>query len=395
MNFFKNLASVPPDPIFGLMSAFKEDPRENKVNLVAGVYQTSDLKPLILNTVKKTEALILESEKSKDYLPIDGMREYVNATQQLVFGNLDQKIYGAQTVGGTAALRVGGDFLRQQGFSKIYAPSPTWANHQRIFHQAGLEWNTYPYLNIKKGELNFQGILDALEKMEQGSVVLLHACCHNPTGIDPSQEQWKEICRMMKAKDLFPFFDCAYQGFGESLDKDAFSLRCFFDEGLEFAVAVSHSKNFGLYAERCGALYLVCSNTSQAASARSNICGVIRGMYSNPPCHGASIVATILSNAELKQKWQTELGSIRDRISEMRKMLVKQILASNPSRNFDFLLSQRGMFSYTGLAKEHVDRLIAEYGIYLPQDGRINISGLSAENLNYVAEAILTVINQT
>ena len=241
MDFFENIEQAPPDPIFGLITAFNQDPRPSKVNLGAGIYKTADLNSLILGSVKGAERRIIETQKSKDYLPIDGLKVYVDETMRLVFGNTSEKIYGAQTVGGTAALRVGSTFLHTLGQREIYISDPTWANHKRIFEHARLHVQTYPYFHPTQRGFAFEGFCEALKKMPPKSIVLLQGCCHNPTGFDPTLEQWKEICTLMQAKELFPFFDFAYQGFGDSLEKDAAAIRLFVASGMQCAVSVSHS----------------------------------------------------------------------------------------------------------------------------------------------------------
>ncbi|MCC5831631.1 MAG: aspartate/tyrosine/aromatic aminotransferase [Chlamydiales bacterium] len=391
MNFFESVEELPPDPIFGLNQAFQSDPRESKVNLGAGVYRTADLKPFILRTVKHAEGRLLEMEASKDYLPIDGLPEYVEATKKLVFSdeNDPARVYGAQVPGGTAALRVGSDFLREHGYGLLYLSEQTWANHQRIFTEAGLKIKNYPYFDHRGHRLDFKGFCAELKRMPEKSVVLLQGCCHNPTGIDPTLEQWEEILRLIEVRNLFPFFDFAYQGFGVDPERDAAAIRLFARSGRQFAVAVSHSKNFGLYAERTGALYFVCSDEREAKKIGSRIKMVIRGLYSNPPCHGGRLVSLILQDEELKSHWLEELTSMRGRISQMRKTLVAML--ETESKRFDFLAGQLGMFSYTGLDHETVERLIADYGIYLPRDGRINVAGLNQKNVRYVADAILAV----
>lgn len=391
MNFFESVEELPPDPIFGLNQALQSDPRESKVNLGAGVYKTADLKPFILRTVKEAERRILEQETSKDYLPIDGLPAYVEATKRLVFADAvdHSRVYGVQVPGGTAGLRVGSDFLREHGYSVLYMSDPTWANHQRIFTQAGLKVKTYPYYNSKHRRFDFEGFCGALKQMPEKSLVLLQGCCHNPTGFDPEHDQWEEILSLINERSLFPFFDFAYQGFGSDTEKDAAAIRLFARCGGQFAVAVSHSKNFGLYAERTGALYFVCRDREEAKKIGSQVKMVIRGLYSNPPCHGARIVSQILQDDELAGHWLEELASMRGRISEMRKALVA--LLEKQTRHFDFLASQLGMFSYTGLDHEIVERLISDYGIYLPRDGRINVAGLTQNNVKYVADAILAV----
>lgn len=391
MGFFEKLDAAPPDPILGLTLAYKRDPREMKVNLGAGIYQTADLRPYILETVKKAEKILLEQETSKDYLPIDGDPNYVNLTKELVFDSPvdSERIYGAQTVGGTAALRVGGAFLRLLGHRRLYLSNPTWANHRRIFTDACLEVLTYPYYDGFRNQFDFDRFYEGLSEMPSQSVILLQGCCHNPTGFDPTEEQWVMICERIKEKQLFPLIDFAYQGFGFDPQSDASSVRLFLNAGIPCVVAVSHSKNFGLYAERTGALYFLCSSSEQAKRIGSHVKLVIRGLYSNPPCHGSRIVATILQNKELKNEWLNELSSMRGRIFEMRQVLIS--LLEKKSNCFTFLKNQQGMFSYTGLNSDQVSRLIADYGIYLPKDGRINVAGLNQINITYVADAILAV----
>ena len=386
MRYFKNLEGEPPDAILGLNQSFAADARQLKVNLGAGVYKTEDLKPYILKTVKKAEAFLLECEKSKDYLPIDGSPEFVRLTKELVFGADRQleHIYGAQVTGGTGALRIGGAFLKEAGFKTIYISEPTWDNHQRIFSHAGFRILRYPYFNRQTNGFDCAQMVEALDKMDKGSVLLLQACCHNPTGCDPTLAEWAILFQKMREKRIFPFFDFAYQGFGEGLDQDAQALRTFMQSGLECVVAVSYAKNFGLYAERCGVLFVACQDSNEAGRVGSKIRVIIRGLYSNPPCHGARIVTKILEDPHLKEDWERELLGMRLRISEMRLKLAKGL-------NKEFLSQQKGMFSYTGLDAREVKQLADSYGIYMPHDGRINVAGLNGDNLSYVIDAILKI----
>lgn len=391
MDFFESVEGAPLDSILGLSVSFAADQKANKVNLGAGVYKTADLKPYILNAVKKAEALLLDRETSKDYLPIDGLPAYVQQIQNLVFGSTEGYIYGAQTTGGTAALRLGGRFLEELGLRTIYLSTPTWDNHQRIFRHAGLQVESYPYINWKREGLDFEHLIEALQKMEKRSIVLFQVCCHNPTGVDPTLDQWKEIFKKMEERELFPFFDFAYQGFGDGLEQDASVLRLFMQSKRECMVAVSHAKNFGLYAERCGALFVVCQNKVEAERVGSRIKVIIRGLYSNPPCHGVRIITTILEDAELKAEWRQELEGMRTRITQMRKSFAQRLEGKTPLATLDSLSLQKGMFSYTGLSEKHVEKLTADYGIYMPKDGRINVAGLNGENLGYVTDAIIEV----
>lgn len=393
MTFFEHVREEPLDPILGLIIQFAADPRRDKVNLGAGIYKTSDLKSFVLGSVKKAEEILVDTETSKDYLPIDGSPEYVQLTKELVFGSGKplENLYGSQTVGGTAALCVGAHFLREMGLKTVYISSPTWVNHRRVFHDAGFEVQTYPYFDEKKKGLNFSALVKEMERMPERALMLLQVSCHNPTGFDPDREEWQEIFHHLEKKKIFPFFDLAYQGLGEGLEKDVAILSHFLERGLECAIAVSHAKNFGLYGERCGALFLACQNKARSLAVGSRIKMIIRGLYSNPPCHGARIVTTILQNAKLKQQWMHELEGMRQRISEMRQTLALLLQAKSGASNFDFLSAQKGMFSYTGLDEKQVGRLIADYGIYLPKDGRINVAGLNSQNIDYVVDAILAV----
>ncbi|NGX60772.1 MAG: Aspartate aminotransferase [Chlamydiae bacterium] len=387
MSYFGHLEELPADPIFGLIQQYLADPREKKVNLSAGVYRSEEGKPWIFPVVKEVEKEILEGETSKDYLSIDGSKPYIDLTKELVFGEgVSPSIYGAETVGGTAALHVGGALLRKAGAKRIYLSNPTWGNHATIFAAAGLEVKTYPYFSRETSSFLREEFFAALHEMEEGSVVLLQGCCHNPTGFDPSFDEWEEIAGIMRKRSLFPFFDFAYQGFGVGVNEDAASIRRFLEKDLSFLVAVSHSKNFGLYAERAGAVYAVSSSPDEAKAVGSQIRRIIRGIYSNPPCHGARIVEHILGNPERRREWEAQLQGIRERIRQMRQGFVEALSARSIS--CEFLNQQLGMFSYTGLQKNQVERLREEFGIYLLGDGRINVAGLNDQNLEYVANAI-------
>lgn len=390
MNFFDSIKQADPDPILRLTSDFQADPREKKVNLGVGVYKTEDLSPLILHSVKLAEERLLQKETSKDYLPIDGFQDYVVLTKNLVFGESLDRVRGVQTVGATAALRVGGEFLKLHTNSeRVYLPDPTWVNHKRIFLDAGLEVHSYPYFDRISHKLDYDRLRDALYHMQSGSVVLFHGCCHNPTGMDPSLEQWQDICSVAKERELLPFFDFSYQGFGNNLQQDARAVRLFMQSGMQYMVAVSHSKNFGLYAERTGALFCICTSNEESVRVGSVLNMIVRGIYTSPPCHGARIVTTILQDESLRGIWMEELANIRDRITSMRKKLVS--LLKLRSSKFDFMATQNGMFSYTCLNPDSAKKLTAEFGIYLPSDGRINVAGLNEKNVEYVADAIIRV----
>ncbi|NGX54739.1 MAG: Aspartate aminotransferase [Chlamydiae bacterium] len=388
MSFFEHLGMAPSDPILGLTLAFAADERRDKVNLGAGVYKTADLKPYILTSVKEAERVLLKEETSKDYLPMAGDGDFIEQTKKLVLGEFtDDRIFAIQSIGGTGALKVGGELLLKSGCKRIFLSDPTWDNHRRIFTQMGFEVETYPYYDWKECRFDFEAMYHAIEKMHEGDVIILQTCCHNPTGLNPTYEQWKELCALIKKRRLIPFFDNAYQGFGESIEKDVAPIRLFVKEGLEVLIAASYSKNFGLYAERTGVLFTVCQDGKVAKRVGSQIKKCVRGIYSTPPCHGARIVATVLKDPKLRKLWEAELATMRCRIEETRNAFLTALKAKGLQK-FEFLEKQRGMFSYTGLKQHEVDKLIAEYAIYMPGDGRVNVAGLNSENLDYVVDAI-------
>lgn len=392
MNFFDTVEMAPPDPILGLNTAFKEDPRSNKVNLSIGAYKTDDLQPLVLTAVRKAEQQILSQGMDKEYLSQDGNPEYVNRSIKLVFGAEQDNIFGAQAPGGTAGVRLAAEFLAQIGSSVIYIPDPTWANHNQIFARAGLEVISYPYYDAERREFTKSGMVEAIKSIPSGTPILLHACCHNPTGLDPTPADWKEISTAIKAQGLLPLFDFAYQGFGRGIDEDAIAVRHFLADGHQMLVANSYSKNFGLYGERIGGFYVVAADAPAAVRVKSQVMRIIRANYSNPPLHGSRIIAAVLASDTLRQEWESELASMRDRISGMRKALAEGLNAGGSSVDFRFMYKQNGMFSYSGLSKDAVDRLREEYAIYMPTNGRLNVAGLSPKNLDYVVEAIIAVL---
>ncbi len=390
---FQDLKELPPDSIFGLNQEYLQDRRPCKVNLGMGVYKTAELQPFIFKSVKKAEAYLLENEESKDYLSIDGFPPYLAHTKELVFGKSGelQNIYGAQTVGGTSALRIGANFLREMGFPFLYYSDPTWDNHRRIFHQAGFELATYPYLMKNTHTFDVEGFLSFLDTMAPHSVILLHGCCHNPTGIDPTFEEWGRIYEKMRERDHFPFFDLAYQGFGEGIEEDVRGVRYFVERGMPCLVAVSHSKNFGLYAERVGALYCSCPDLASVSKVASHMKMIIRGIYSNPPCHGAKIVERILSDSALREEWKRELGGIRERIDGMRNNLRMRLKKGGAGERFDYFAPMKGMFACLDLPLDQVKRLPSQFAIYLPPSGRINLAGLNDSNIDYVVQSILSL----
>ncbi|MEI8300252.1 MAG: amino acid aminotransferase [Chlamydiota bacterium] len=396
MGYFSHMETLPHDSIFELMWAFKRDPRPKKIDLSVGIYYNQQLGLDILKSVKKAEEAFVELEVEKAYLPIDGNSSFIEGTKKLLFGEvlttrLGGAIYGAQTVGGTASLRVGGEFLAKAVSSVIHLSDPTWANHPAIFARAGLKTAIYPYYSMQTNRLVFDDMMQYLKTLPPKSVVLLHGCCHNPTGCDPTQQQWKEISSLMLKKQLIPFFDVAYQGFGDGLEEDAFAVRYFAEQGHEMLISFSYSKIFGLYAERVGALFLVAASEKEAVIGSTHIRALIRANYSNPPKHGAVIVSYVLNDEKLKALWLSELEKMRRRIIDMRSLLYDILSEKTKRKDYTYLSDAKGMFCFTGLEKSQVERLIDEYGIYMLKTGRINVTGLNEDNIHYVGDAIIKV----
>ncbi|MBG5949933.1 aspartate/tyrosine/aromatic aminotransferase [Proteus cibarius] len=395
---FEKIIAAPADPILGLADSFRSDPRENKINLGIGVYKDETGKTPVLTTVKKAEKYLLENETTKNYLPISGIPEFGNVTQALLFGEQhpiisEKRARTAQAPGGTGALRIAADFIAQQTTAKrVWISNPTWPNHNNIFQTAGLEICNYDYYDAENHGLDFEGMLASLAKAQAGDVVLFHGCCHNPSGIDPTEEQWRQLAELSAEKGWLPVFDFAYQGFARGLEEDAQGLRLFAEKNPELIVASSYSKNFGLYNERVGACTIVTKDSDTAEKAFSQAKAIIRANYSNPPAHGASVVTTILSNPELKEEWVEELTTMRERIQRMRQLLVTTLQEKGAKQDFSFIIDQNGMFSFSGLNKEQVERLRAEYGIYIVGSGRINVAGLTLENMVPLCEAIVAVL---
>ena len=397
MPFFNDIPLLPDDPILGLPIAFAADSRPNKVNLGIGAYKTAEGLPLVLSSVRKAESQLLQKHLNKDYLRIEGDGEFLRCALQLLLGtdsNLLQSghFFSAQTVGGACALRIAGEFLAKLISKTIFISQPSWSNHKQIFERAGLNVGSYPYFDPKTCLLDYLGMCEAIKNMPPRSVILLHGCCHNPTGIDPTFEQWKELSELIKKQQLIPLFDIAYQGFGDGLDQDAQAIRHFVREGHEMLIAYSFSKNFGLYGERVGFLTIMSSKPETMPKVGSQIKYLIRANYSNPPLHGARIISTILKSPELTSEWKMELNNMCERVKEMRKALVAALLVQGKDRNFAYMHRQNGLFSFSGLSPEMVERLRSEKAIYMPSNGRINIAGLNTQNLSYVAEGLLSVL---
>ena len=389
---------APRDPILGLTEAFNADPNPQKINLGVGVYYDENGKVPLLNCVRKAEALLMEKAAPRTYLPIEGLPAYDKAVQELVFGAdsaviQEKRAITAQAIGGTGALKLGADFLKRfSPDSQVFISDPSWENHRALFEAAGFTVNNYPYYDAATRGVNFPGMIAALRSMKAGSIVVLHACCHNPTGADLSHAQWSEVIEAVADGGLIPFLDMAYQGFGDGIEADGEVVRRFTAAGGPLFVSNSFSKSFSLYGERVGALSIVAVSADEAARALSQLKRVVRTNYSNPPMHGGQIVATALATPELRQMWEDELAAMRVRIREMRQLMVQKLKAKAPASDFDFVTAQRGMFSYSGLTKQQVDRLRNEFSIYAVDTGRICVAPLNHANIDRVVEAIAAVL---
>ncbi|NIK40797.1 aromatic-amino-acid transaminase [Xanthomonas arboricola] len=397
MSFFANVEQVPGDPILGLTEAYNADSRPNKVNLGVGIYYDENGRIPLLRAVHKIEQQLALDAKPRGYLPIDGLAAYDKATQELLFGTesallASGRVATSQTVGGSGALRVGADLLKKLlPTATIAISNPSWENHRAVFGAAGFEVVDYTYFDAASHGLNFDGMLADLAKLEPGTVVLLHACCHNPTGADLTKEQWKQVAGLLKERKLFPFVDIAYQGFDKGIEADAYAVRLLAAEGIDsYVVASSYSKSFSLYGERVGALSVVSATAAEAKAVQSQVKRIIRTIYSSPSTHGAALVAGVLTSPELRDLWEQELTEMRERIHALRAGLVAK-LATLGAPEFDFIQRQAGMFSYSGLTRTQVDRLREEFAIYAVGTGRICVAALSQRNLDYVAQAVATV----
>ncbi len=397
MSLFATVELVPGDPILGLTEAYNADTRPGKVNLGVGIYYDEQGRIPLLDAVRKVEQALAAESKPRGYLPIDGLPAYTLATQKLLFGAQSPlleagRVATSQTIGGSGALRVGADFLKRTlPQAKIAISNPSWENHRVVFGTAGFEVNDYTYFDPATHGLDFPGMLADLGALEPGTVVLLHACCHNPTGADLSVEQWKQVVALAKDRNLLPFIDIAYQGFDQGTEADAIAIRLFAESGIPaFVVASSYSKSFSLYGERVGALSIVAADRDEAKRVQSQIKRTIRANYSSPSTHGAALVAGVLGSDELRAQWEQELGAMRSRIHSLRAALVDK-LAALGAPEFGFIQQQAGMFSYSGLSKAQVDRLREEYAIYAIGTGRICVAALSQGNLDKVAEAVYAV----
>jgi aspartate/tyrosine/aromatic aminotransferase len=395
-SMFETAPLNPPDAIFGLNEQFKKDTRADKINLTVGVYKNEEGETPVLKCVQAAEKVLLDLRGTKSYLPIDGMGKYNNAIGQLVLGDeLSESANWAtaQTPGGTVSLRVAGELVRVAlNADTIWMSDPTWANHPKIFAAANLNVQKYEYLNDAGVALDFERMKNSLSTAKAGQAILLHTVCHNPTGVDPTVEQWKELLDIVKEKQLIPIFDFAYQGFGEEIQPDAFPIRHFVASGGEALICNSFSKNFGLYGERVGGITAVANSASSRDAMLSQIKSTIRTMYSNPPLHGAAIVSTVLNDDELRKTWTAELAEMRERIHQLRGDFVEKMQKLAPDNDFGYVNDQRGMFSYSGLNAEQAKTLREEHSIYILGSGRINIAGINSKNSDRLCKAIVSVL---
>jgi aromatic-amino-acid transaminase len=398
MSLFSAVEMAPRDPILGLNEAFNADPRTTKVNLGVGVYTTEEGRIPLLRAVVEAETMLSAAHAPRGYLPIEGIAAYDQAVQTMLFGQdsalIQQgRVITTQALGGTGALKVGADFLKRLLPDAAVAISdPSWENHRALFEAAGFPVRNYRYYDAFSNGVNRGGLFEDLKNLPARSIVVLHACCHNPTGVDLSMDDWQAILDIVREREHVPFLDIAYQGFGDGIEEDAAAVRLFAESGLTFFVASSFSKSFSLYGERVGALSIVTSTPEETPRVLSQVKRVIRTNYSNPPTHGASVVATVLNSPELRAMWEAELGEMRERIHSMRLAMVEQLNALNCKRDFSFVAQQRGMFSYSGLTTEQVERLRSEFGIYAVGTGRICVAALNPRNLPAVTQAIAAVL---
>lgn len=395
---FQHIQPYAGDPIFSLMDAFQKDGRATKVNLGIGLYYDEDGRIPLLPSVHNAELALSTSTGSRSYLPMEGDADYRQAVQVLLFGPSHEavtarRIVTIQTIGGSGALKVGADFIKRHfPESQVWVSNPTWDNHRSLFEGAGIRVNEYPYFDPISGGVRFDDMLNSLAALSSGSIVLLHPCCHNPTGVDLSRVQWEQLIKALIKGRLIPFLDIAYQGFGEGIEEDAFVVRALADAGASFFVANSFSKNLSFYGERCGGLSVVCSNAKQAEIVLGQLKLAVRRIYSSPPTHGARVVTSILLDTARRTEWEGEVLAMRQRIRDMRKELHRLLTARIPGKDFGYFLVQRGMFAYTGLSPVQVDALREQHSVYLVRTGRMCVAGLNHGNIQFVAAALAAVM---
>ena len=398
MSLFSAVAMAPRDPILGLNEQYAADPNPQKVNLGVGVYFDDNGKLPLLQCVQAAEKALMDTPTARGYLPIDGIAAYDNAVKALVFGAdaepvTSGRVATVQAIGGTGGLKIGADFLHKLNpNAKVLISDPSWENHRAIFQNAGFEVDTYAYYDAAKRGVNFDGMLQSLRSAAPGTIAVLHACCHNPTGYDITPAQWDQVIEVVKANNLVAFLDMAYQGFGHGIAEDGAVIGKFVAAGLNIFVSTSFSKSFSLYGERVGALSVVANDKEEAARVLSQLKIVIRTNYSNPPPHGGAVVAKVLTTPALRQQWEEELGAMRVRIKAMRQKLVDGLQAAGVQQDMSFMTQQIGMFSYSGLTKEQMLRLRSEFGVYGTDTGRICVAALNSQNVGYVCQAIAKVL---
>ena len=398
MSLFTAVEMAPRDPILGLNEQFAADTNPNKVNLGVGVYFDDNGKLPLLQCVQAAEKTMMSTPKARGYLPIDGIAAYDAAVKSLVFGAQSEavtagRVATVQGIGGTGGLKIGADFLKKLSpTAKVLISDPSWENHRALFQSAGFQVDTYAYYDAAKRGVNFEGMLASLNAAAAGTIVVLHACCHNPTGYDITAAQWDQVVAVVKAKQLTAFLDMAYQGFGHGIAEDGAVIGKFVAAGLNFLVSTSFSKSFSLYGERVGALSVLCADKEECARVLSQLKIVIRTNYSNPPIHGGAVVAAVLNNPELRAQWEGELAEMRVRIKAMRQKLVDGLKAAGVQQDMSFITSQIGMFSYSGLSKDQMVRLRNEFGVYGTDTGRMCVAALNSKNIDYVCQAIAKVV---
>ncbi len=395
---FEHIKAAPADPILGLGEAFKAETRSPKVNLGIGVYKDAHGNTPIMRAIKAAEGRLYELETSKNYLAIDGVAEFNARTKELLFGADSDVVKKSraktvQSLGGTGALRIAAEFIKRQTKAQnVWISTPTWPNHNAIFNAVGITIREYRYYDAERKALDWDNLIADLSNAGEGDVVLLHGCCHNPTGIDPTPEQWKTLAEMSVQKGWLPLFDFAYQGLANGLDEDAVGLRTFAANHKELLVSSSYSKNFGLYNERVGAFTLVAETEEIAATALTQVKSIVRTLYSNPASHGAATVSLVLDDPKLRAEWEEELTEMRNRIKQMRHKFVELLKEYGAQQDFSFIIEQNGMFSFSGLSAEQVDRLKNEFAIYAVRSGRINVAGITEDNIRYLCESIVKVL---
>lgn len=393
---FQHVAYYAGDPILSLVEKFVADPRSHKVNLSIGIYFDEQGRLPVLESVRTAEIARAKEAQPRGYLPMEGLAEYRQAVQRLLFGNdagILKRIATIQTLGGSGALKIGADFIKKWfPDSKVYVSDPTWDNHRSIFEGAGFEVGTYPYYDAEKINVKFDAMMAFFKTLPANTVLILHPCCHNPTGVDLSNEQWDQVLELIKAQKLIPFMDIAYQGFGDDLEKDAYAIRKAVEMGLSLFVSNSFSKNLSLYGERVGGLSIVCPTEDECRLVFGQLKAGVRRVYSSPPAHGGYVTAAVMNTPELFTKWDHEVAQMRDRIKSMRQKLYDALSSKLPERNFDYFIKQRGMFSYTGLNPEQVQRLQDEFAVYLVSSGRMCVAGLNESNIDYVAQSFAAVL---